>query len=135
MHATVSILLAAVLTVHSVGGLCWQHAGLDDHCTKSPSAVSFCGCGKHVDPPVDGAGFRRQSNDGCRSECTGSCRYSQAKRVVVEASPLTLCVQPMVFDSETARPQSIFDIFERGAITRGGCPPLRLHLINGILLI
>jgi len=134
MRAAVSILLAAILTVHSVGGLCWQCADVPASDVESPVAVTVCHCQRSAETP-SGSETVRESNSSCEFECTGTCRYLQVGRVTVEQPTDTLWIAALPLDYAAIPSQSVFDIFERSAIAHGGHPPLRLHLFHGLLLI
>ena len=134
MHAAVSILLAAILTVHSVGGLCWQCADVPASCPNSPVATTVCHCHRGAEAPSDSAALG-ESDSRCEFECTGTCRYLQIERVSVEQPADTLWIAEVPPESGAIPSQSVFDIFERSALARGGHPPLRLHLFHGLLLI
>lgn len=134
MRAAVSILLATLLTVHSVGGLCWQCADVQAGCPISPVATSVCNCHRPAEPTSE-CDIVAGSDSCCEFECTGTCRYLHPTRVAIEqrADAQWVALDPL--DLVAIPVQSVFDIFERGAIARGGHPPLRLHLFHGLLLI
>lgn len=134
MHAAVSILLAALLSVHSVGGLCWQCENVQDSCAECPVTTTVCNCHRTADVPTEDE-ICVESSSSCELECTGTCRYLQLARVTVEQFADTQWVAALPPGFEAVPSQSVFDIFERSAIARGGHPPLRLHLFHGLLLI
>lgn len=134
MHSAVSILLAVVVAVHSVGGFCWQCTDVQASCLKAPVATSVCNCHRAAESTI-GRDTVEGSDSCCEFECTGSCRYLQIVRVTVEQSAGTLWIAAMSLPSCETPSRSIFDVFERSAIARGGHPPLRLHLFHGLLLI
>lgn len=134
MHSAVSILLAVVFAVHSVGGLCWQCADVQAGCPKASAAASSCCCHRAAEAPSEGSAIA-DADSCCEFECTGTCHYLQIVRVTVEQPADTLWVAVLPLAHATIPSQSVFDIFERSAIARGGLPPLRLHLVHGLLLI
>ena len=134
MHAAVSILLAVIVTVHSVGGLCWQCADVPAGCSNSPAATTICNCHRSAEVPSGGETVR-ESDSSCEFECTGTCRYVQTVRLTVEQPADTLWIAELPPESSAIPGRSVFDIFERSALARGGHPPLRLHLFLGLLLI
>lgn len=134
MHSAVSILFAGLLAVHSVGGLCWQCADVQASCPKSPVATSVCNCHRAGEPTSE-RDTVADADSCCEFECTGSCRYLQIVRVTVEHPSDTFWIAAMPLPSGETPSRSVFDVFERSAIARGGHPPLRLHLFHGLLLI
>jgi hypothetical protein len=134
MHTAVSILLAGVLTVHSVCGLCWHCVDAEASCPKTPAATTVCNCHRAAEVPSGSDAFR-DADSCCQFECTGTCHYLQIERVTIEQSADTLWIAALPVDGSAIQPQTVFDIFERGAIAHGGYPPLRLHLVHGLLLI
>lgn len=134
MHSAVSILLAVVVAVHSVGGLCWQCADVQASCSNSPIATSSCSCHRAAEVPSEGSTIAG-ADSCCELECTGTCRYLQIVRVTVEQPADTLWIAAMPLPNGETPSRSVFDVFERSAIARGGHPPLRLHLFHGLLLI
>lgn len=134
MRAAVSILLAAIVTVHSVGGFCWQCAETRASCSTCPVATAVCDCHQKTATGGDGDSVG-DSNSECELECTGTCRYLNPVRVTFDQPADTHWVAVLPPEFVVIPGRSVFDDFERTVIARGGHPPLRLHLFHGLLLI
>ncbi|MBL9084994.1 MAG: hypothetical protein JNK76_24535 [Planctomycetales bacterium] len=134
MHTAFSILLAGIVTVHSVAGLCWQCAEMPAGCQESPGTATVCHCHRSSEESHRSeAAF--QADSDCDFECTGTCRYLQSERPTVEQPTDMPWIAELPPEIGAIQSRSVFDVFERGALARGGHPPLRLHLVHGLLLI
>src|ERR1043165_2086857 len=134
MRAILFSTVAASLLIHAAFGCCWHNAHDSVLCPDAAFAIGTeADCDHdHGDAPQD-----HHSHGPCHnhSHCHGACNYLPAKNTQVEkcqfTAPLDFAWGVTVLSGSQA---NCFRLSERSCELDAG-PPLRLHLLNQILLI
>lgn len=139
MQAFFSPTIAAVLLIHAVFGCCWQHARQAIVAEHPGSAAASACC------PHGHASSHEHSVPGkpcdCRWECHGTCVYLAEK----SSLELPLLVADLHGIAMLPAMSQSAELILVGQLSNGwgsngsgplcAQPPLRLHLLNQILLI
>lgn len=138
MQTVLASLLATVLSIHAVLGCCWHHA---QACTDSASGVDH-GCGLsccHETAGATGHGDECGDDHGdplrapCSGECHASCIYwGGSKSTVGDWQPKFAVNVALAVDGSL--PGRML-VAAASVDHRVSPPPLRLHLLQHVLLI
>lgn len=146
MHSVLTHITAGLLLVHALLGCCWHHAHGCSRCRPAAAsaspACSHAGCKHHNERDQARHSDRPNHDDKvpkapckCPTECQGVCTFLPPQKVQVARSHA-----PLPFDfiaAATVAPDSQLQAGTRQTL----CgllkpePPLRLHLLQQILLI
>jgi hypothetical protein len=138
MRAFLSNLTAVMLVIHAMIGCCHHHWHSEAECAESATFALFvppCQCGHSCCGRQDQS---EQSSSPCdrEFECQGLCSYLPTQRTVIEASASGAAIDfaalvPTLLDGRFVAAALPCD----RAHTLNHSPPLKLHLLNQILLL
>jgi hypothetical protein len=135
MREIVSILMAGSLLLHAALGCCRHHAHACQGCDGTAAQARQIGnCCQHH-PEECTREHPSQTPCKCKVECQGVCSYVAPQKVQLDfpkgvAPFAAIVVDPVLADANLARGGS-FDVAHFAEFE----PPLRLHLLNQVMLI
>lgn len=134
-------LMAASLFIHALLGCCWHHAHAQSCCSKQETKVSErvtgCSHGHSCGHSADKSHQKQKPAEPHQhKDCPGSCTFLSVAKTQVDChSPLS----PLPFAAFVPFVAEVGATFhvsaDRVTDESGPPPPLRLHLLNQILLI
>ncbi|MEX2315676.1 MAG: hypothetical protein WD669_00895 [Pirellulales bacterium] len=133
MHAFVASLTTFTLIIHGLIGCCWRLAPSDSQDGANTCLVAGACC------PSERGDGQEHDESPCspspgRSQCHGVCTYLSPERTSVDQAPLELSFDSVAAVESLTGGQLVASVRDPAAAVP--CePPLRLHLLNQLLLI